>query len=53
MKEYYVDLTLNKEYKIMANSPEEAKERAIQMAREAINYYFLTIDNVKEVGEDE
>ena len=53
MKEYYVDLTLNKEYKIMANSPEEAKERAIQMAREAINYYFLTIDNVTEVGKDE
>lgn len=53
MKEYYVDLTLNKEYKIMANSPEEAKERAIQMAREAINYYFLTVEGVKEVGEDE
>lgn len=53
MKEYNVELTVNKTFTVPANSVEEAKEKAIELTRSTLGYYnSLTIEDVTEEPED-
>lgn len=53
MKEYNVELTVNKTFTVPANSIEEAKEKAIKLTRSTLgNYNSLTIEDVTEEPED-
>jgi hypothetical protein len=53
MKEYNIDLVINKTFNVRAESLQEAKELAIQKARQLMSSYnSLTIDFVEEVEND-
>lgn len=52
MKEYIVDLIIDKTVSVQANSIEEAKEAAIAQIRRSMMYSALTIEDVTEVDED-
>lgn len=54
MKEYNIDLIINKTFNVHAESLQEAKELAIQKARFLMDSYnSLTIDFVEEVTEED
>lgn len=54
MKEYNVELTVNKTFTVNANSIEEAKEKAIKVTRSTLGYYnTLTIEDVTEEIEED
>ena len=52
MKEFIVDLVINKTVSIQANSIEEAKEKAIAEIRKSMMYSALTIEDITEIDED-
>ena len=53
MKEFNIDLVIDKTFNVFAETVEEAKELAIQRARQLTNSYNgLTIDWVEEVKDD-
>lgn len=52
MREYNIDLVIDKTFNIFANSFEEAKEKVIIEARRLIgSYNNLTIDHIEEMEE--
>ena len=54
MKEFNIDLVIDKTFNVFADTVEEAKEKAIHEARELLgSYNNLTIDLVEEVGNDD
>lgn len=53
MKEYLVDLVIDKTFSVWAASPQQAKERAIARAKNLYeSYNALSIDGIEEVEED-
>ena len=54
MKEFNIDLVIDKTFNVFAETPQEAKELAIQKARQLMGTYNnLTIDFVEEVKNDD
>lgn len=54
MKEFNIDLVIDKTFNVRAETLEEAKELAIQKARQLMgSYNSLTIDFVEEVENDD
>ena len=54
MKEFNIDLVIDKTFNVFAETREEAKELAIQKARQLLgNYNSLCIDFVNEVDADD
>lgn len=54
MKEFNIDLIIDKTFNVRAETVEEAKELAIQKARQLMgSYNSLTIDFVEEVENDD
>ena len=54
MKEFNIDLVIDKTFNVFAENLEEAKELAIQKARQLMGTYnSLTIDFVDEIDENE
>ena len=52
MKEYNIDLVIDKTFNVFADSLEEAKEKAIMNARQLMDSYnSLTIDHIEVVEE--
>jgi hypothetical protein len=54
MKEFNIDLVIDKTFNVFANSVEEAKEKAILKARQLLGTYnCLNIDQVEEVEDED
>ena len=54
MREFNIDLVIDKTFNVFAETVEEAKELAIQKARQLMSSYkSLTIDFVEEVKNDD
>ena len=54
MKEYLVDLVIDKTFSVWASSPEQAKERAIARAKRMLeSYNSLCIDQIEEIDEED
>ena len=53
MKEFNIDLVIDKTFHVFADTEQEAKEEAIKNARQLLgNYNSLVIDNIEENKED-
>lgn len=54
MKEFNIDLVIDKTFNVFADSVEEAKEKAILKARQLLGTYnCLSIDQVEEVKDED
>ena len=54
MREFNIDLVIDKTFNVFAKTEQEAKEKAITAARQLMgNYNGLTIDCVEEIEDEE